>query len=30
MTRKFTPKSRTAAGEIDFTANLNEEQLAVS
>jgi DNA helicase-2/ATP-dependent DNA helicase PcrA len=29
MTRKFTLKSRTAADEIDFTADLNEEQLAV-
>ena len=26
---KFTLKSRTAAGEIDFAADFNEEQLAV-
>jgi len=30
MTRKFALKSRTAAGEIDFAADLNEEQLAVA
>ena len=30
MTRKFTLKSRTAADEIDFAADLNEEQLAVA
>ena len=30
MTRKFTLKSRTAADEIDFSADLNEEQLAVA
>jgi len=29
MTRKITLKSRTTAGEIDFTADLNEEQLVV-
>jgi len=29
MTRKFTLKSKTAAGEIDFAADLNEEQPAV-
>ncbi len=30
MTRKFTLKSRTAADEINFSADLNEEQLAVA
>jgi len=30
MTRKFTLKSRTAADEIDFSADLNKEQLAVA
>lgn len=30
MTRKFTLKSRTAADEIDFATDLNEEQLAVA
>ncbi len=30
MARKFTLKSRTAAGEIDFAADLNREQLAVA
>jgi DNA helicase-2/ATP-dependent DNA helicase PcrA len=30
MTRKFTLKSRTAADEINFAADLNEEQLAVA
>ncbi|MHC4542719.1 MAG: ATP-dependent helicase, partial [Planctomycetota bacterium] len=30
MTRKFTLKSRTAAGEIDFAAELNAEQLRVA
>ena len=30
MTRKFSLKSRTAADEIDFSADLNEEQLAVA
>ena len=30
MTRKFTLKSRTAAGEIDFATDLNREQLAVA
>jgi len=30
MTRKFTLKSRTAADEIDFAADLNDEQLAVA
>ena len=30
MTRKFTLKSRTATDEIDFAADLNEEQLAVA
>ena len=30
MTRKFTLKSRTAANEIDFSADLNKEQLAVA
>jgi DNA helicase-2/ATP-dependent DNA helicase PcrA len=30
MTRKFTLKSRTAAGEIDFAAELNAEQFAVA
>jgi DNA helicase-2/ATP-dependent DNA helicase PcrA len=29
MARKFTLTSRTAAGQIDFAADLNEEQLAV-
>ncbi len=29
MARKFTLKSRTAAGEIDFASDLNREQLAV-
>jgi hypothetical protein len=29
MTRYITLKSRTAAGEIDFAADFNEEQLAV-
>ena len=30
MARKFTLKSRTAAGDIDFSADLNPEQLAVA
>ena len=30
MARKFALKSRTAAGEIDFAADLNREQLAVA
>ena len=30
MARKFTLTSRTAAGQIDFAADLNEEQLAVA
>jgi len=30
MTRRFTLKSRTAANEIDFSTDLNEEQLAVA
>ena len=30
MARKFTLKSRTAAGDIDFSADLNAEQLAVA
>ncbi len=30
MTRKFTLKSRTAAGDITFAADLNEEQIAVA
>ena len=30
MTRTFTLKSRTAAGDIDFAADLNEEQIAVA
>jgi len=30
MVRKFTLKSRTAADEIDFSGDLNEEQLAVT
>jgi len=30
MARKFTLQSRTAAGQIDFAADLNEEQLAVA
>ncbi|MHC4536975.1 MAG: ATP-dependent helicase [Planctomycetota bacterium] len=30
MTRKFTLKSRTAADEINFSTDLNEEQLAVA
>jgi len=30
MARKFTLTSRTAAGQIDFTTDLNEEQLAVA
>ena len=30
MSRKFTLTSRTAAGQIDFAADLNEEQLAVA
>ncbi|MHC4431448.1 MAG: ATP-dependent helicase, partial [Planctomycetota bacterium] len=30
MTRKFTLKSRSAAGQIDFAAELNSEQLAVA
>jgi len=30
MTRKFTLKSRTAADEIKFSTDLNEEQLAVA
>ena len=30
MTRKFTLKSRSAAGQIDFAAELNPEQLAVA
>ncbi|OHB63943.1 MAG: hypothetical protein A2168_08890 [Planctomycetes bacterium RBG_13_50_24] len=30
MARKFTLTSRTAAGRIDFAADLNEEQLAVA
>jgi len=30
MTRKFTLKSRTATGGIDFSADLNKEQLAVA
>jgi DNA helicase-2/ATP-dependent DNA helicase PcrA len=30
MTRKFTLKSRTAAGDINFAADLNKEQLAVA
>lgn len=30
MARKFKLKSRTAAGEIDFSADLNREQLAVA
>ena len=30
MARKFTLKSRTAAGDIDFSSDLNREQLAVA
>jgi len=30
MARKFTLKSRTAAGDVDFSADLNAEQLAVA
>ena len=30
MTRKFTLKSRTAADQIDFSSDLNNEQLAVA
>ena len=30
MARKFTLQSRTAAGDIDFSADLNREQLAVA
>src|SRR5512137_1622673 len=30
MTRKFTLQSRTAAGDIDFANDLNQEQLAVA
>jgi DNA helicase-2/ATP-dependent DNA helicase PcrA len=30
MARKFTLQSRSAAGQIDFAADLNEEQLAVA
>ncbi|MHC4070539.1 MAG: UvrD-helicase domain-containing protein, partial [Planctomycetota bacterium] len=30
MTRKFTLKSRSATGQIDFAAELNSEQLSVA
>lgn len=30
MARKFTLTSRTGVGQIDFAADLNEEQLAVA
>ena len=30
MTRKFTMKSRSAGGQIDFATELNSEQLAVA